>query len=69
MLEREGYSIAVNSLSYFRGTGHHSQCDIPAIIPTWILRVFRMSAKMDHDQAIELHRKLMTSHFKKCLGE
>ena len=51
-----------------RGTGHHSQCDIPSIIPSLILRVFRMSAIMEHDQSIEIHRKLMTSYFKRYLG-
>ena len=52
-----------------RGTGHHSQCDVPSVIPTWILRVFGMSANMDHNQSIELHRKLMTSYLYKYLGK
>ena len=46
---------------YFRGTGHHSQCDIPSVIPSWILNLFKMTAKMDHNDAIEIQRILITS--------
>eukprot|EP00795_Rhopilema_esculentum_P008121 gene8121-14041_t len=51
-----------------KGTGHHSQCDIPSIIPKWILTVFRMSATMSQDHAIDLQRSLMTSFFFKHLN-
>eukprot|EP00794_Sanderia_malayensis_P011923 gene11923-13158_t len=51
-----------------KGTGHHSQCDIPSIVPSWMLKIFKMHASLKQDTAMRIQRKVMFAFIREHLG-